>query len=86
MRESARNAMGHKRDERADLEAAQRKEPNNPEALVERGTLELESGDTKGAQQDWQTAVNRAPNSEAAATARARLSALPQAKAKAKPK
>ena len=86
LRASARHAMGHKGDTRADLEAALRIVPNYPEALVERGTLELESGDTKGAQQDWQTAVNRAPNSEAAATARARLSALPQAKAKAKPK
>jgi regulator of sirC expression with transglutaminase-like and TPR domain len=60
--------------------------PNYPEALVERGTLKLESGDTKGAEQDWQTAVARAPNSEAAAAARARLSALPKAKAKPKPK
>jgi Tfp pilus assembly protein PilF len=86
LRASARHAMGRKAEARADLDAALHIVPNYPEALVERGALKLESGDTRGAEQDWQTAVNRAPNSEAAAAARARLSALPKAKAKPKPK
>lgn len=84
LRASARHAMGHAADARADLESALRVVPNYPEALVERGTLKLEARDAKGAAQDWQTTISRAPNSEAAATARARLSALPQAKAKRK--
>lgn len=85
LRASARHAVGRVADARADLELALRIVPNYSEALVERGTLKLEAGDTKGAAQDWQTVVTRAPNSEAAAAARARLGEL-QVQARPKPK
>jgi tetratricopeptide (TPR) repeat protein len=82
LRASARHAMDRKAEARADLGAALRVVPNYPEALLERGTLKLEAGDLKGAEGDWQAVVSRAPGSAAAATARQRLMALPQAKTK----
>ena len=82
LRASARHAIGRKGDARADVEAALHILPAYPEALLERGTLKLESGDAKGASADWQRIVAEAPNSDAAATAQKRLTALQPAKAK----
>jgi regulator of sirC expression with transglutaminase-like and TPR domain len=82
LRASARHAIGRKGDARADVEAALHVLPAYPEALLERGTLKLESGDAKGASADWQRIVAEAPNSDAAATAQKRLTALQPAKAK----
>jgi tetratricopeptide (TPR) repeat protein len=82
LRASARHAIGRKRDARADLEAALHILPAYPEALLERGTLKLESSDAEGARADWQRVISVAPNSDAAAIAQLRLTALQPAKAK----
>jgi tetratricopeptide (TPR) repeat protein len=82
LRASARHAIGRKAEAHADLEGALRILPNYPEALLERGTLKLESGDPNGARADWQKVVSSAPKSEAAATAKERLTALQPAKVK----
>lgn len=82
LRASARHALRRLPQARADLEAAMRIVPDYPEALVERGTWEMESGDTRSARNDWQTVVSRAPGSAAGETARQRLTALPPPKGK----
>lgn len=86
LRASARHAMGHKREALGDLAKAFDIVPDYPDALVERGAWEMEAGNAKAARDDWRKAVARAPGSEAAAAATERLSALPQANAKTKPK
>lgn len=82
LRASARHALRHLPQAKADLEAAMRIVPDYPEALVERGTWELEAGDTKDARVDWQTVVSRSPESAAGETARERLNALAPPKGK----
>ncbi|HEX3945229.1 MAG TPA: tetratricopeptide repeat protein [Rhizomicrobium sp.] len=82
LRASARHAIGRTGDARTDLEAALHILPGYPEALLELGTLKLESGDSKGARADWQRVVSEAPTSDAAAIAQQRLTAFQPSKAK----
>lgn len=51
-------------------------DPSNPEALTELGTVRLATGDRDGARQAWLAAINAAPRSPAAETARAALEQL----------
>lgn len=76
LRASALHAQGKKSEARADIAHALDIYPNYPEALVERGTMRLEAGDRAGARADWQMAAREAPDSDAGATARARLDRL----------
>jgi tetratricopeptide (TPR) repeat protein len=76
LRASALHAQGKKSEALANISHALDIYPNYPEALVERGAMRLESGDRAGARADWQTASREAPDSDAGATARARLAQL----------
>ncbi|HEY3639278.1 MAG TPA: hypothetical protein VGK90_14110 [Rhizomicrobium sp.] len=76
LRASALHAQGKRNEARADIAHALDIYPDYPEALVERGTMRLEAGDRDGARADWQTASREAPDSDAGATARARLAQL----------
>jgi tetratricopeptide (TPR) repeat protein len=76
LRSSARHAMGKKNEARADIDRALDLVPGYAEALVERGGMKLEAGDKAGAQADWETVLKRAPNGDAAQSARARLEAM----------
>jgi tetratricopeptide (TPR) repeat protein len=76
LRASALHAQGKKAQARADIVHALDIYPDYPEALLERGAMRLESGDSAGARADWQMAAREAPQSDAGATARARLAQL----------
>jgi tetratricopeptide (TPR) repeat protein len=73
LRASARHAEGRRAEASADLGHALAVYPDYPEALVERGTMKLETGDTNGARADWQTVIHDAPNGDAANAARQHL-------------
>lgn len=76
LRSSARHAMGKKDEARADIDRALDLVPGYAEALVERGGMKLEAGDKTGAQADWESVLKKAPNGDAAQSARARLEAM----------
>jgi regulator of sirC expression with transglutaminase-like and TPR domain len=62
-------------------------EPDNVEALVERGLLRAAQGDKAGARQDFLAVLDKAPYSEAAASARLQIEKLEvKTNPKAKPK
>jgi tetratricopeptide (TPR) repeat protein len=48
-------------------------DPNNPDALAELGMVRKDNGDREGARQAWLDAINAAPGSPAADTARAAI-------------
>jgi len=73
---SALHAEGRKQEARADIAHALALYPGYPEALVERGAMRLESGDSAGARADWEEAAREAPQSDAGQAARARLQQL----------
>ncbi|NKB50558.1 MAG: tetratricopeptide repeat protein [Alphaproteobacteria bacterium] len=56
-----------------DLTRALALDPSNPEALTELGMVRRDLGDRDGARQAWLAAINAAPGSAAAGTARAAL-------------
>ncbi len=76
LRSSARHALGKKDEARADIDRALDLVPGYAEALVERGGMKLEAGDKTGARTDWEAVVEKAPNGDAAKSARARLEAM----------
>jgi tetratricopeptide (TPR) repeat protein len=76
LRASALHAEGKKEEASADIARALIIYPGYPEALVERGAMRMQSGDTAGARADWQDAAREAPDTTAGETARARLKAL----------
>ena len=73
LRASARHAEGRRAEAGADIAHALAVYPDYPEALVERGTMKLETGDASGARADWQTVIHAAPNGDAANAARQHL-------------
>jgi tetratricopeptide (TPR) repeat protein len=73
LRASARHAEGRRAEASTDIAHALAVYPNYPEALVERGTMKLETGDANGARADWQTVIRAAPNGDAASAARQHL-------------
>ena len=80
LRASARHALGRKKEARADIDQALHLKPAFSEALLERGSLEMEDGDTASAKADWQAVIDTAPRSPEAKDARARLAELQPAK------
>lgn len=55
---------------RDDVEQALKLDPDFPDALLERGILKRLAGDEAGARADWRRAIEVAPHTEAAETAR----------------
>jgi tetratricopeptide (TPR) repeat protein len=76
LRSSALHAEGKVAEARADIDRALDLVPGYAEALVERGGMKLEAGDKAGAQADWEAVLKRAPNGDAAKSARAHLEAM----------
>jgi tetratricopeptide (TPR) repeat protein len=58
------------------IEMALKADPNDPDALLERGTLRAAAGDTDGARADWLKLIEIAPDSYAAEGARTGLAAI----------
>src|SRR5690606_33378264 len=61
-----------------DLERVLALEPENAEALMQRGLVRFEMGDPEAARQDWRRVVELAPESEAGAAARQNLQQMEQ--------
>jgi tetratricopeptide (TPR) repeat protein len=58
------------------VELALKADPNDPDALLERGTQRAQAGDKDGARQDWMHTIEIAPDSPAADDARDGLAKL----------
>ena len=58
------------------IEMALKADPNDPDALLERGTQRAEAGDKDGAREDWVKVIEIAPKSAAAEGARTGLAAI----------
>ena len=80
LRASARHALGRKADASADIARALGVYPDYPEALVERGAMNYESGDTIGARADWDEVVHDSPNTDAGKAASEHISEMDAAK------
>jgi regulator of sirC expression with transglutaminase-like and TPR domain len=76
LRSSARRALGRNAEADADVHAALAMDPENVDALVERGAIKAAAGDRNGARADWARVLLRAPQSAAADSARSRIEAL----------
>jgi len=61
---------------RDNIDLALKADPNDPDALLERGTQRAESGDKDGARADWMKTIEIAPDSPAADDARDGLAKL----------
>jgi Flp pilus assembly protein TadD len=61
---------------RSDIDMAIALEPEDAEALLERGILRQLTGDTEGARKDWTHAQKVDPNSETAELAQQNLTLL----------
>lgn len=61
---------------RADLERALALDPNDPDALIERGILAYQSGNRSDARKDWMGVILQAPESVQAEAARAHLAGM----------
>lgn len=86
LRASARRAQKNIKGAMGDITQALLLESDNVEALVERGLLRAAQGDKAGARQDFMAVLAKAPESEAAASARLEIEKL-EVKTKAvKPK
>ena len=73
LRASARKALGHLKEARADIEAALALDPRFADALVERGSFRLMAGDKAGARADWLKVLLIDAKSPAADEARRRI-------------
>ncbi len=67
---------------RSDIEQALKRDPDNPEGLLEKGILRRLAGDKKGAREAWLRVIRVAPESSAAESARANLARLDMAGAR----
>ena len=76
LRSSARRAQKNLQGAMGDVTQALLLEPNNVEALAERGLLRAAQGDKAGARKDFLAVLERAPESEAAASARIEIEKL----------
>jgi len=59
------------------VEMALKADPNDPDALLERGTQRAQAGDKAGAREDWIRTIEIAPDTPAAEDARKGLAASP---------
>jgi regulator of sirC expression with transglutaminase-like and TPR domain len=85
LRASARRAQKNIKGAIGDVTQALILEPDNVEALAERGLLRAAQGDRAGARQDFMAVLAKAPQSEAAASARMQIEKL-EVKPTKKPK
>ncbi len=76
LRASARRAQKNIKGAVGDVTQALLLQEDNVEALVERGLLRAEQGDKAGARQDFLAVLEKAPYSEAAASARMEIEKL----------
>ncbi|MBL9096165.1 MAG: hypothetical protein JNK07_04500 [Alphaproteobacteria bacterium] len=76
LRASARRAQKNVKGAMGDVTQALLLEADNVEALAERGLLRAAQGDKAGARQDFMAVLAKAPNSEAAASARIEIEKL----------
>lgn len=76
LRASARRAQGNTKGAMGDVTQALLLDPTNVEALVERGLLFSKQGDKASARKDFLAVLERAPDSEAAASARQEIERL----------
>lgn len=68
--------MGKFKQAQAQIEKAAQLQPRNPEVGLEAGVIAVLSGHSDAARKSWQSVINSAPNSGAAATARNYLKEL----------
>ena len=64
------------RRRRPDIALACAQDPDNPDALLERGIIRQRAGDRAGARQDWQKVADDAPDTPAADLAQQNLALL----------
>lgn len=76
LRSSARRAQKNLQGAMGDVTQALLLEADNVEALVERGLLRAAQGDKAGARKDFLAVLEKAPDSEAAASARVEIEKL----------
>lgn len=79
LRASARRAQKNIKGAMGDVTQALLMQDDNVEALVERGLLRAAQGDKAGARQDFMSVLAKAPESEAAASARLEIEKLEKA-------
>lgn len=76
MRATAYRKLGQPDLAQDNVEMALKADPNDPDALLERGTQRAEAGDKDGARADWVKLIEVAPDSYAAEGARTGLAAI----------
>jgi tetratricopeptide (TPR) repeat protein len=76
LRSAALRHLGRLDRAQASLDLALGQDPDNPEALLERGILRQRHNDRTGARQDWERAIELAPDSTTADLAQQNLALL----------
>ncbi len=76
LRARAYRGLGQSDLAKDNVEMALKADPNDPDALLERGTQRAEAGDKDGARADWLKLIEIAPDSFAAESARTGLAAI----------
>lgn len=76
LRAKAYRKLGQPDLAKDNVEMALKADPNDPDALLERGTQRAEAGDRDGAREDWVKLIEIAPDSYAAEGARTGLAAI----------
>jgi tetratricopeptide (TPR) repeat protein len=76
LRAKAYRKLGQSDLAKDNVEMALKTDPNDPDALLERGTQRAEAGDNDGARGDWLKLIEIAPDSDAAEGARTGLAAI----------
>jgi tetratricopeptide (TPR) repeat protein len=76
LRAKAYRKLGQPDLAKDNVELALKADPNDPDALLERGTQRAEAGDKDGARADWVKLIEVAPDSFAAEGARTGLAAI----------
>jgi len=76
LRAKAYRKLGQPDLAKDNVEMALKADPNDPDALLERGTQRAEAGDKNGARDDWVKLIEVAPDSLAAEGARTGLAAI----------
>jgi tetratricopeptide (TPR) repeat protein len=76
LRAKAYRKLGQPDLAKDNVEMALKADPNDPDALLERGTQRAEAGDKDGAREDWLKLIEIAPDSYAAEGARTGLAAI----------
>jgi len=75
-RAAAAREEGHLRRAQDDIDRALAQDPEDADALLERGILRQRRGDTRGAREDWQRAMELDPDSATGDLAQQNLALL----------